>query len=98
MAMDVKLQSHLCRPCFQLLLTCVCTTIVGKLPPVWCRMSSFCGVVQLVKTLTVGWTVSVHLSTSDQIFLSIPRMSGARGSVVVKALCYKPERLGFDTR
>jgi hypothetical protein len=24
--------------------------------------------------------------------------SGVRGSVVVKALCYKPERRGFDTR
>jgi hypothetical protein len=24
--------------------------------------------------------------------------SGARGSVVVKALCYKPERRGFETR
>jgi hypothetical protein len=24
--------------------------------------------------------------------------SGARGSVVVKALCYKPEGRGFDTR
>jgi hypothetical protein len=26
------------------------------------------------------------------------RVSGARGSVVVKALCYKPEGHGFDTR
>jgi hypothetical protein len=24
--------------------------------------------------------------------------AGARGSVVVKALCYKPEGRGFDTR
>jgi hypothetical protein len=24
--------------------------------------------------------------------------SGARGSVMVKALCYKPESRGFDTR
>jgi hypothetical protein len=26
------------------------------------------------------------------------RQSGARGSVVVRALCYKPEGRGFDTR
>jgi hypothetical protein len=25
-------------------------------------------------------------------------ISGARGSVVVKALCYKPEGRGFDSR
>jgi hypothetical protein len=25
-------------------------------------------------------------------------MSGARGSMVVNALCYKPEGRGFDTR
>jgi hypothetical protein len=25
-------------------------------------------------------------------------MTGARGSVVVKSLCYKPEGRGFDTR
>jgi hypothetical protein len=25
-------------------------------------------------------------------------MTGARGSLVVKALCYKPEGRGFDTR
>jgi hypothetical protein len=27
-----------------------------------------------------------------------PSTSPARGSVVVKALCYKPESLGFDTQ
>jgi hypothetical protein len=26
------------------------------------------------------------------------KIGGARGSVVVKALCYKPEGLGFDSR
>jgi hypothetical protein len=26
------------------------------------------------------------------------KIKGARGSVVVKALCYKPEGRGFDTR
>jgi hypothetical protein len=29
------------------------------------------------------------------IYIYVP---GARGSVVVKALCYKPEGRGFDTR
>jgi hypothetical protein len=34
-----------------------------------------------------------------EIFLSGLRSGkGARGSVVVKALCYKPEGRGFDTR
>jgi hypothetical protein len=28
----------------------------------------------------------------------MPYALGARGSVVVKALCYIPEGLGFDTR
>jgi hypothetical protein len=38
--------------------------------------------------------VNTHRSySSSSIFIM-----GARGSVVVKALCYKPEGNGFDTR
>jgi hypothetical protein len=33
------------------------------------------------------------------VFLAkLPDYIGARGSVVVKALCYKPEGRGFETR
>jgi hypothetical protein len=32
------------------------------------------------------------------IYLKCFRNLGARGSVVVKALCYKPEDRGFETR
>jgi hypothetical protein len=32
------------------------------------------------------------------IFHYILEATGARGTVVVKALCYKPEGRGFDTR
>jgi hypothetical protein len=45
---------------------------------------------------------------TERHFTALPRRSvvclrmavlfGARGSVVVKALCYKPEARGFDTR
>jgi hypothetical protein len=33
-----------------------------------------------------------------RIMESRTNISGARGSVVVKALCYKPEDRGFDKR
>jgi hypothetical protein len=33
-----------------------------------------------------------------RVFLKDYKKIGARGSVVVEALCYKPEGLGFDTR
>jgi hypothetical protein len=32
------------------------------------------------------------------IFFTFLIVTGTRGSVVVKALCYKPEGRGFDTR
>jgi hypothetical protein len=31
-------------------------------------------------------------------YLALVKVKGARGSVVVKALCYKPEGRGFETR
>jgi hypothetical protein len=31
-------------------------------------------------------------------FLNLLGLKGAKGSIVVKALCYKPEGRGFDTR
>jgi hypothetical protein len=31
------------------------------------------------------------------VFLTYEKIQGARGSVVVKALCYKPEGRGFET-
>jgi hypothetical protein len=37
-------------------------------------------------------------STTKRIFLEWVREVEARGSVVVKALCYKPEGLGFKPR
>jgi hypothetical protein len=36
-----------------------------------------------------------YLAKHSEIYSKI---FGARGSVVVKALCYKPEGRGFDTR
>jgi hypothetical protein len=40
-----------------------------------------------------GWkTYFSHLFTAE------PLVPGARGSVVFKALCYKPEGSGFDSR
>jgi hypothetical protein len=33
-----------------------------------------------------------------KVMKCIQSITGARGSVVVKALCYKPEGRGFDTR
>jgi hypothetical protein len=34
----------------------------------------------------------------NQILICYSRSKGARGCVVVKALCYKPEDRGFETR
>jgi hypothetical protein len=33
----------------------------------------------------------------ESVFTDYETSSGARGSVVVKALCYKPEGRGFDS-
>jgi hypothetical protein len=33
-----------------------------------------------------------------RIFIFVLSLIGARGSLVVKALCYKPDDRGFDTR
>jgi hypothetical protein len=33
-----------------------------------------------------------------EVEIANAKMEGARGSVVVKALCYKPEGRGFDSR
>jgi hypothetical protein len=35
---------------------------------------------------------------TSYIFISVLGLEGARGSVVVKALCYKLEGRGFDSR
>jgi hypothetical protein len=32
------------------------------------------------------------------LFIKVYTVSGARGRIVVKALCYKPEGRGFETR
>jgi hypothetical protein len=50
-----------------------------------------------------GFPANLHLvselvSTNEPDFLLDISMIGARGSVVVKALCYKPEGRGFDSR
>jgi hypothetical protein len=39
-----------------------------------------------------------NLNSSPGIIRMIMSRRSARGSVVVKALCYKPEGRGFDTR
>jgi hypothetical protein len=45
---------------------------------------------------TLVWTsTSCH---GDRFTFSYADGAGARGSVVVKALCYKPEGRGFETR
>jgi hypothetical protein len=46
-------------------------------------------------------TISVHLSSqsnNSQLYTGHWPLVGARGRVLVKALCYKPEGHGFDTR
>jgi hypothetical protein len=45
---------------------------------------------------TINNTVSYFLTL--QFRNSFGYLMGARGSVVVKALCYKPEGRGFDNR
>jgi hypothetical protein len=40
----------------------------------------------------------IHIIGYKELTCSTCSVVGARGSVVVKALCYKPEGRGFDTR
>jgi hypothetical protein len=44
--------------------------------------------------------IKAFISISNRVSLHVPPYMnlGARGSVVVKALCYKPEGRGFETR
>jgi hypothetical protein len=44
------------------------------------------------------WDIYLSKVKLIYIFSSYYKLMGARGSVVVKALCYKPEGRGFDTR
>jgi hypothetical protein len=39
-----------------------------------------------------------NLRHANEIFVVYEVFEGASGSVVVKALCYKPEDRGFETR
>jgi hypothetical protein len=67
----------------------------------------YCSYFHIVKPVTADFLFSL-LGTryfSDERFSDFCRVisililnSTARGSVVVKALCYKPEGCGFDTR
>jgi hypothetical protein len=38
------------------------------------------------------------MTTANSVIFFAHKRIGARGSVVVKALCYKPESRGFETR
>jgi hypothetical protein len=53
---------------------------------------------ELVREMEVDISILLYpfkrLQNSKHFYLS----HGERGSVVVKALCYKPEGRGFDTR
>jgi hypothetical protein len=40
----------------------------------------------------------VNVAISKNIVVKSTMFPGVRGSVVVKALCYKPEGRGFETR
>jgi hypothetical protein len=40
----------------------------------------------------------LYFGTNTYLFVMLLKLWGARSSVVVKALCYKPEGRGFDTR
>jgi hypothetical protein len=58
--------------------------------------------VDLLISLSHSWLSDLVLGHPMRLFPSnficLLRMVRARGSVVVKALCYKPEGLGFETR
>jgi hypothetical protein len=43
-------------------------------------------------------TELIELLVFYHIFIALPILMGAHGSVVVKALCYKPEGHGFKSR
>jgi hypothetical protein len=43
-------------------------------------------------------SVSFIYNIAEHLLITFGMEGGARGSVVVKALCYKPEGHGFDTR
>jgi hypothetical protein len=49
-------------------------------------------------TYKIYCALGEHMHITFLIFEFYRLMMGARVSVVVKALCYKPEGRGFDTR
>jgi hypothetical protein len=58
--------------------------------------------LQFTRTIASGPCQSSHsrvqVPQNSQPYLTVSYETGARGSVVVKALCYKPEGRGFDSR
>jgi hypothetical protein len=56
-------------------------------------------VAQPLRKLNLNQTNGLHPpALLSNIITIITHVRGARGSLVVKALCYKPEGRGFDTR
>jgi hypothetical protein len=51
-----------------------------------------------IKELIAMFSRSSPFYPDLDFFENIGSISGARGSIVVKALCYKPEGRGFETR
>jgi hypothetical protein len=45
-----------------------------------------------------GLTEDFYAVQQEEFSITLYMCSGAHGSVVVKALCYKPEGRGFDIR
>jgi hypothetical protein len=64
------------------LLLCWATEEDDGRPKAFCQPQYHMKYLVLHRKLTIGYGVN----------------AGARGSVVVKALCYKPEDRGYDTR
>jgi hypothetical protein len=59
--------------------------------------------IQKSLPLSLSWSILIHsiphyLSKASLIFHPSTSWLGVRGRVVVKALCYKPEGRGFETR
>jgi hypothetical protein len=56
------------------------------------------GLRKSMKHFSPGNGALVGIETSHLTITNIQFLFGARGGVVVKALCYKPEGRGFETR
>jgi hypothetical protein len=63
-----------------------------------CVYLTYLRIWQILIAALYNSTAGTYFQRSVMILSILMLQSGARGSIMVKALCYKPEGSGFDTQ